>query len=181
LFAAAQAKETASEASIFVEAGTATFPAATVPIAAWGPSGTGLGTPPAALGPALGPALRPAITVTPIIAVADNENGSAAAFDPKTLAVNAPSYTLNAATTANLAVQADLIGIEVAAVLAVFVPGFAGYGSLSRSKGRDNKTSKRYTEEANKGRRFHGLALSCAILNPTKPHVRWETRKWCGM
>jgi hypothetical protein len=112
--------------------------------------------------------------------VADNENGSATAFHPKALAINAPGFPLNAPMAANLAVKADLIGIEVAAVLAVFVLGFAGYGSLGQGKRWDNKTCKRYTDEANKGRRFHGSSSLLFNLNPTAPHVRWETWKRRG-
>jgi hypothetical protein len=111
----------------------------------------------------------------PIVAVAaDNENGAATALYPQALAINAPGFTLNAPMAANLAVKADLIGIEVAAVLAIFVPGFAGYGSLGQGKRWDNKKSKRDTDEANKGRRFHGSGSLLCNLNPTTPHVRWE-------
>jgi hypothetical protein len=114
----------------------------------------------------------------PIVAVAaDNENGSATALYPKALAVNAPGFTLNAPMAANLAVKADLIGIEVAAILAVFVLGFAGYGSLGQGKRWDNKTCKHYTDEANQGRRFHRSNSLLCNLNPTAPHVRWGTRK----
>jgi hypothetical protein len=110
----------------------------------------------------------------PIVAVAaDHENGSATALHPKALAINAPGFTLNAPMAANLAVKADLIGIEVAAVLAVFVLGFAGYGSLGEGKRWHNETCKRYTDEANKGCRFHGSGSLLCNLNPTTPHVRW--------
>jgi hypothetical protein len=148
-FAAAQTEETATEARIFVEASTATFPAPAVPIAAGWPSGAGFGIPPAVT-----------ISLITIISSArtNEEDRATALLNPQALTINTPGAALNTRRTTDLAVQTDLVRIVAAAVFAIFVVGFAGDALLRRGECGDYEKNKSHSEKAEKRIESHELA-----------------------
>jgi len=151
LFAAAQAKESATEAWVLVEAGTATFPTAAAPIAARWPRGAGFGIPPATP--------ISVIMIAIISSAGANDEGCATALlHPQTLPIDAPGTALNAGRTADLAIQADLVWIIAAAILAILIVGFASDALLSRGECGDYEKSKRRSEKAEKSIQLHELA-----------------------
>lgn len=153
LFTAAQAKEAATEARIFVEARAAPFPATAVPVAARWPGGTGLWVPPTWTVGSAGawPWAAPAIA-------ADDEDRAASLLNPQALPINTPGLPLNARRTADLAFHADLIGIVATAVLAIVIVGFASDALLSRRECWDYEKNKSHSEKAEKRIESHELA-----------------------
>jgi hypothetical protein len=150
-FIAAQAEEAASEAWLLIEAGPTAFPTAAVPIAARWPGSAGLGIPPAAA--------ISVITITIVSAAHTNDEDRATALlNPQALTINTPGSALNARRTTDLAVQADLVRIVAAAVLAIFVVGFAGDALLRRGERGDYEKNKSHSEKAEKRIESHELA-----------------------
>lgn len=124
-FTATNAEEAAAEIAVFVEASTARIPPSAMPVTARRPGSVGFGIPPAAR------VLPAAIVVVAAVRIAANgESGATPAVDPKAVAVDAPGAPLDAGGAADLALEADLVGVIVAAIFAIAVVGFAGDGIL---------------------------------------------------
>jgi hypothetical protein len=150
-FTAAQTEETATETWVLVEASTATFPAAAVPIGAGWPRSAGFGIPP----------VMPISLITIMIISStrtNDEDCATALLNPQALAVDAPSLTLDTRRTTDLSVQTDLVRIVAAAVFAIFVVGFAGDALLRRGECGDYEKNKSHSEKAKKRIESHELA-----------------------
>ena len=123
-----------------------------MPVTARWPGSIGFGIPPTALWTTL------TLAMSAIPTPADREDGAATTLNPQALAIDSPRLALNARRPADLALESDLIGIVAAAVFAIVVVGLALDGLLSGGKCGNNKKSKSYSEEAEKGRGSHELA-----------------------
>jgi len=154
----AKAEKRPAELVLRIEASAAPIPSSAMPVTARWPFSIGLGIPPTAFWTTRTLAMSAIPTAT------DREDGAATTLNPQALAIDSPRLALNARRPADLALESDLIGIVAAAVFAIVVVGLALDGLLSGAKCGNNKKSKSYTEEAEKGRESHGLApvICCA-------------------
>jgi hypothetical protein len=149
---AAKAEKRPAEPALRIEASAAPFPSSAMPVTARWPGLIGLGIPPTAFWTTR-TSVRSAIPTA-----ADREDGAATTLNPQALAIDSPRLALNARRPTDLALESDLIGIVAAAVFAIVVVGLALDGLLSGGKCGNNKKSKSYSEEAEKGRESHELA-----------------------